>query len=91
MVGTAERFHEVFHDDGPTDMGGLLKTYDLAGIDAFLRVDHVPAMEGEHVPSTETGNAGAGSALAVGYETMGRLFAIGYLKGLLKGQGIAFE
>lgn len=91
VVGTPECFHEVFHDDGPTDMGALLKTYEDAGIDAFLRVDHVPAMEGEHV-AAEALNAGtAGSAVTVGYETMGRLFAVGYLKGLLKGQGIPFE
>ena len=91
VVGTPECFHEVFHDDGPTDMGALLKTYDDAGIDAFIRVDHVPAMEGEHV-AAEALNAGtAGSAVTVGYDTMGRLFAVGYLKGLLKGQGIPFE
>jgi mannonate dehydratase len=91
VVGTPECFHEVFHDDGPTDMGALLKTYEDAGIDAFLRVDHVPAMEGEDV-AAEALNAGtAGSAVTVGYETMGRLFAVGYLKGLLKGQGIPFE
>jgi D-mannonate dehydratase len=29
--------------------------------------------------------------MAAGYETMGRLFAIGYLKGLLEGQDIEFE
>jgi mannonate dehydratase len=91
VVGTPERFHEVFHDDGPTDMGALLKAYDDAGIDAFVRVDHVPAMEGEHVAADALANTTAGSALAVGYETMGRLFAVGYLKGLLKGQGIPFE
>ena len=91
VVGTAENFHEVFHDDGPTDMGALLKTYDDAGLDAFLRVDHVPAMEGEHVTNSALATSTAGSALAVGYETMGRLFAVGYLKGLLRGQGIPFE
>ena len=91
VVGTASNFHEVFHDEGPTDMGALLKTYDDAGIDAFLRVDHVPAMEGEHVAAGALTTGTAGSALAVGYETMGRLFAVGYLKGLLKGQGISFE
>ena len=91
VVGTPECFHEVFHDDGPTDMGALLKTYDDAGIDAFIRVDHVPAMEGEHVAAEALNDGTAGSAVTVGYETMGRLFAVGYLKGLLKGQGIPFE
>ena len=91
VVGTPECFHEVFHDDGPTDMGALLKTYEDAGIDAFLRVDHVPAMEGEHVAAEALNTGTAGSAVTVGYETMGRLFAVGYLKGLLRGQGIPFE
>ncbi|MDO9403958.1 MAG: mannonate dehydratase [Polaromonas sp.] len=91
VVGTAGQFHEVFHDDGPTDMGALLQVYDAAGIDAFIRVDHVPAMEGEFVPDGAEAIAPAGNALAVGYETMGRLFAVGYLKGLLEGQGIAYE
>jgi hypothetical protein len=57
----------------------------------ILRVDHVPAMEGEHVAAGALTTGTAGSAQAVGYETMGQLFAVGYLKGLLKGQGIPFE
>lgn len=38
----------------------------------LLRVDHVPTLPGEH------------SQLA-GYDALGRLFAIGYLKGLSDG------
>ena len=48
-------------------------------------------MEGEHVAAGALTTGTGGSAQAVGYETMGRLFAVGYLKGLLKGQGIPFE
>ena len=40
------------------------------GINVPVRVDHVPTMKGEQ------------SALA-GYDALGRLFAIGYLKGIL--------
>jgi dihydroxyacid dehydratase/phosphogluconate dehydratase len=44
------------------------------GYNGQVRVDHVPAMAGE-----ENG--------VPGYGQMGRLFAIGYLKGLLEGVG----
>jgi mannonate dehydratase len=94
VAGTAENFHEVFHDEGPTDMGALLQSYHDAGIDAYIRVDHVPAMAGEHVADSgliQAGGKPSSNTMAVGYETMGRLFAIGYLKGLLEGRGIAFE
>ncbi len=88
VAGTSEHFHETFHDDGPSDMRGLLKVYADAGVDAYIRVDHVPAMAGEQ--QFDAGLAGK-NTMAAGYETMGRLFAIGYLKGLLEGQDIEFE
>ncbi len=88
VQGTAEHFHETFHDDGPTDMGALLRCYSEAGIDAQVRVDHVPAMEGEAVDELP---AAGGNTMAAGYETQGRLYAIGYLRGLLEGQGIAHD
>ena len=95
VIGTASCFHEVFHDEGPTDMGGLLKIYAECCGDAFLRVDHVPAMEGEHVPGMDathgTTVSPSANTMTVGYETMGRLFAVGYLKGLLTAHQIGFE
>jgi mannonate dehydratase len=74
VAGTAEKFQETFHDDGKTDMAQAIQTYKEVGYDGPIRVDHVPTMAGE-----ENGTPG--------YETMGRLFAIGYLKGLLEGVG----
>ena len=88
VAGTAERFTETFHDDGPSDMGALLASYHSAGIDALLRVDHVPAMDGEAVGEHTTSGA---QTMNVGYGTQGRLFAIGYLKGLLEGRGIPYD
>jgi mannonate dehydratase len=67
--GSVEKFHETFHDDGPTDLLACLRAYREIGFEGVLRPDHVPTMAGE-------GNANPG------YEAMGRLFAIGYLKGL---------
>lgn len=70
--GTAERFQETFHDDGMTDMYAAMKAYREVGYDGPIRVDHVPTMEGENNDDP-------------GYEGKGRLFALGYLKGLLEG------
>lgn len=72
--GTADCFEETFHDDGPTDMAGMLKLYLKAGIDVPIRVDHVPTMEGEDNSQH-------------GYAQLGRLFAIGYLKGIMDACG----
>jgi mannonate dehydratase len=67
--GSVEKFHETFHDDGPTDLLACLRAYREVGFEGVLRPDHVPTMAGE-----DNSNPG--------YEAMGRLFAIGYLKGL---------
>lgn len=69
VVGKAERFVEVFHDEGPTDMLECMRAYRDIGFDGPLRPDHVPALDGE---TNET----------FGYSALGRLFAIGYITGL---------
>jgi mannonate dehydratase len=69
VQGTADNFVETFHDAGPTDMLACLRAYKEIGFEGVLRPDHVPSMEGED-------NA------KPGYATLGRLFAIGYIKGL---------
>ncbi len=70
--GTPTRFNETFHDDGQTDMWEAMKAYHKAGFSGPMRPDHVPTMatEGNDAP---------------GYEVLGRLFAIGYIKGLVEG------
>jgi mannonate dehydratase len=67
--GTPEKFVETFHDDGKTDMVACMKAYKDIGFDGVLRPDHVPTMEGD-------------SNTDAGYSSIGRLFAIGYIKGL---------
>lgn len=69
--GSAERFEETFHDDGKTDMYEAVKLYYEAGYRGPARSDHVPTMEGE-----DNGHPG--------YETLGRLFGVGYLRGLME-------
>lgn len=67
--GTPEKFVETFHDDGQTDMLACLKAYREVGYEGVARPDHVPTM-------------GDDSNDHAGYSSIGRLFAIGYLKGL---------
>lgn len=71
VKGTADNFIEAWHDEGPTDMLEAMRAYRDIGYDGAMRPDHVPTMVGE----------GDGTP---GYEMKGRLFAIGYMKGLLE-------
>ena len=73
VAGTRENFHETFHDNGPTDMALALEHYRKWNCHVPIRIDHVPTMAGEQTD-------------VPGYASIGRLFAIGYLKGLLDAQ-----
>ena len=77
VAGKGEHFHETFHDNGPTDMARTLEIYRRYGYHGPIRVDHVPTMAGD-----KEGKAG--------YQTTGRLFAIGYLKGMLDALGYPY-
>ncbi len=71
VEGDADRFTETWHDAGPTDMHAAMAAYDEAvDDDVPMRPDHVPTMAGE-----DNSNPG--------YHTKGRLWAIGYMRGLL--------
>ncbi|HIA19275.1 MAG TPA: mannonate dehydratase [Planctomycetaceae bacterium] len=69
--GTRESFAETFHDNGPTDMVTAIRTYRDVGFDGPIRPDHVPQLIGE-----EDGQPG--------YTMLGRLFAYGYMRGLMQ-------
>jgi len=71
VKGTPEKFEETFHDDGKTDMYEAMKTYYEVGFDGPARPDHVPTMDGETNENP-------------GYETLGRLYGVGYIKGLME-------
>ena len=68
--GSAESFHETFHDNGPTNMPALLRLYREAGFEGVVRSDHVPTMYGENNDYP-------------GYGMSGNLFGIGYIKGIM--------
>ena len=76
VEGAKEDFTELFHDQGDTDQFALMRTYREIGLDVPVRGDHVPEMAYDRVLTPEG---------MPGYFTLGRLFANGYLKALLKG------
>jgi mannonate dehydratase len=69
--GTADSFVETFHDNGPTDMVAAMRAYREIGFDGPMRPDHVPQLAGE-----DDGEPG--------YTIKGRLFAFGYMRGLMQ-------
>lgn len=68
--GNQEHFIETWHDNGEIDMAAVIHTLKAVGYRGTIRPDHAPSMAGE---TNET----------PGYEMLGRLFAAGYLRGLL--------
>jgi len=78
VEGTRERFRETFHDNGPTDMARMLQIYGECGFDGPMRPDHAPTLEGE-------------SNDRPGYAIAGKVFAIGYMKGIMEVSGIPYE
>ncbi|HEY0756500.1 MAG TPA: mannonate dehydratase [Ktedonobacteraceae bacterium] len=71
VAGTPARFVETFHDNGPTNMLEAMRCYSEIGFTGVMRPDHVPTLEGD-------------SNDAPGYTTRGRLYATGYMRGLLE-------
>jgi mannonate dehydratase len=78
IEGNREHFRETFHDNGPTDMVRMLQVYHECGFAGPIRPDHAPTMEGESNDNP-------------GYAMLGKLFAIGYMKGIMKGLHIPYE
>jgi len=71
VKGTAAHFVETWHDNGEIDMPAVIRTLKEVNYQGTLRPDHAPSMAGE---TNET----------PGYEMLGRLFAAGYLRGLMQ-------
>ena len=67
--GVPSKFDEAFHDDGKTNMAECMRAYRDVGYDGVARPDHFPKLK------------------FAGFEDehqMARLFAIGYMKGLIE-------
>src|SRR5215203_5161523 len=65
------RFTETFHDEGQIDMYTAMKAYYDIGYKGAIRPDHVPTMFGD-------------TNERPGYSTIGTLFALGYMRGLIE-------
>jgi len=77
IQGQGERFRETFHDNGPTDMARMLQVYHEGGFEGPIRPDHAPTLAGEANDRP-------------GYAMQGRVFAIGYMKGIMDGLRIPY-
>jgi mannonate dehydratase len=69
VIGNKDKFEESWHDAGKTDMTACMQAYKDIGFEGVLRPDHVPTVAGD---SNEN----------AGYSAFGRLYAIGYIRGL---------
>lgn len=80
VVGSVPRFRESFIDNGKTDMAKAMKAYLSLekNSEICIRPDHVPTLEGETNEHP-------------GYEMLGRLHALGYMKGLIDGCDLSEE
>ena len=70
--GAKDNFHEAFHDNGPKDMVRTLEIYSKAGFNGPIRPAHAPTIE---IDRTDTRS---------GYTMGGKVFAFGYMKGIMK-------
>ena len=59
-------------------MADLIKIYVSEGFDGLVRSDHVPSMAGD-----DNGTPG--------YPTVGMVFGIGYIKGILDASGAPYQ
>ncbi len=75
VVGAVPHFRESFHDNGKTDMVECMKAYREAGVNCPIRPDHVPTLAGE-------------SNEYPGYHMLGRLWAVGYMRGVMQAIGM---
>ncbi len=67
--GNKYNFNESLVNEGKTDMAECMKAYYDIDYDGIMRVDHTPTLEGD-------------KELVPGYSYTGRLYSIGYIKGL---------
>jgi mannonate dehydratase len=77
VTGDKRHFRETFHDNGPTNMVRMLEIYSEYGFHGPMRPDHAPTLEGE-------------SNDHPGYAMVGKVFAIAYMKGIMRAKGIPF-
>lgn len=78
VEGTREKFRETFHDNGPSNMVRMLEIYSRGGFEGPLRPDHAPTLEGEANDRP-------------GYAMQGKIFATGYIIGIMQALGLPYR
>ena len=71
VQGQVPAFRETFHDNGKTDMLAAMQAYRDIGFSGVMRPDHAPYLAGDEGPND-------------GYSMLGKIFAVGYMKGLME-------
>ncbi len=77
VKGTRGDFVETFQDDGDIDFGEVFQALYDNGFRGPLRPDHDPIMDGE-------------TDVHAGYGVTGKIFAIGYIKGVMESRHIPY-
>jgi mannonate dehydratase len=77
LKGTRDHFVETFQDDGAIDFGEMFQTYYDNGFRGPLRPDHDPILDGE-------------VNVRPGYGVLGKIFAVGYIKGIMASRRIPY-
>jgi mannonate dehydratase len=75
--GQVPKFEETFHDNGKTDMLAAMRAYREIGFEGVIRPDHAPFLAG----AGDTGEP-------TGYEMRGKIFAVGYMRGLIEASSV---
>jgi len=78
IEGDKDHLRETFHDNGPTDMARMLEIYGNGGFNGPMRPDHAPTLEGEANDRP-------------GYAFNGKIFAFGYMIGVMQAKGIPYS
>lgn len=77
VKGVRNHFIETYQDDGDIDFGAVLQALYDNGFRGPLRPDHDPIMDGE-------------TDAHPGYGTLGKIYGIGYIKGILDSRHIPY-
>jgi mannonate dehydratase len=77
LKGTRDNFVETFQDNGAIDFGKVYQALHDSGVHVPLRPDHDPILEGE-------------TNVHPGYGVLGKILAVGYIKGILDSRHIPY-
>ncbi|HET9178351.1 MAG TPA: mannonate dehydratase [Terriglobia bacterium] len=77
LRGTRNNFVETFQDDGAIDFGKVYQALHDSGVHVPLRPDHDPILDGE-------------VNVHPGYGILGKIFGVGYIKGILASRHIPY-